>query len=86
MTEDVAKKAGELYRRKSELTQAMSNAFNSTIKSVTYSQNGVGWYFGYGGRLTIDMGFCEADLKEWVIMKIKNELSKVDIELSKLSC
>lgn len=83
MTEEVAKKVSELYKKKSEITDSISK-----IMDVDNKFKGLGYYYGKTyifGTSYVNLDFIP-ELKEFCLTKLNEQLKAIDDEIANIDC
>ena len=84
MTEELTKKVVDLYKRKSDLSDSISRLTAAyRICGTAIQSSDRSWIYNCS---YIDLEFCKDELKEFTLIKLKNELLKIELELQKISC
>ena len=84
MTEEVAKKAKELYDLKSKLSKDILSIVDKDLFGVNYiDPKRMYCLYGYPN---ITLHFCAKKLKEFVMDKLNKELERVECEIKELNC
>lgn len=85
MTDEIAQKAGELYKRKSELSKDISNLLGGSI-SLAYNPGGDFLLYYSGPRALYGLTPEMKDIiKETTIYLLEKELEVVEKELNQLN-
>jgi len=83
MTEEIAKKVSELYKKKSDIAASISKILDGNYKIsgiAGYQQHSL---FGFSSDVSLDF---ISELKEFCLIKLNEQLKAIEEEIANIDC